>query len=492
MDLRDYARVLRERWRFVVACVLVFVAAAAAAVALTPRSYSAHARLFVATSDVSSANAYQGGLFSEERVKSYTQIVNSPPVIDGVINALHLHSTPSQLAGKISATAPLDTVLVDIKVTDSSPQQAQAIANETAVQFTQFVAQIEQTSPGGGATLVKVSAVGPSTAPTSPTSPQPALYLGIGLAAGLAVGVSGAILRASLDTRMRTRDDVRRELGLPTLGAVSADPALRGRSPVADPRGSRRAEDLGQLRTALRYAAGEQPPRAVVLASALPGEGRTTMAVDLALSYAQTGRRIVLVESDLREPRLAEYLGLASQPGLTELLTAAATPGEAVQDWGGGLLQVVTAGGLPAEPGELLAGADLRALLNVLQERADLVLLDSPPLLPFTDAALLAAEAGHALLVVRSGVTHQAGARRALESLRAVDTRVLGAVLTAVPRSRTERTAPKGRPAPDTGQRPVPWPDGWNGAASRRAGSGPLTDGVPVAGARSRLEQPRG
>ncbi|MGF1432399.1 YveK family protein, partial [Kitasatospora sp. LaBMicrA B282] len=231
MDLRDYLRVLRERWRFVVASLLLFVAAAGAAIALTPRTYTAHARLFVATSDVSSANAYQGGLFSEERVKSYTQIVNSPPVIDGVINALHLHTTPSQLAGKISATAPLDTVLVDIAVTDSSPLQAQAIADVTATQFTQFVNVIEQTTPGSGAPLVKVSPVGPSTAPTSPTTPQPALYLGIAVAAGLAVGISGALLRATLDTRLRSREDVRRELGRPVLAAVPADPALRAAVP---------------------------------------------------------------------------------------------------------------------------------------------------------------------------------------------------------------------------------------------------------------------
>ncbi|MGF1432578.1 CpsD/CapB family tyrosine-protein kinase, partial [Kitasatospora sp. LaBMicrA B282] len=267
------------------------------------------------------------------------------------------------------------------------------------------------------------------------------------------------------------------------------------------------AEAVGQLRTALRYAA-EPPPTAVVLTSAQAGEGRTTTAVDLALSHAQAGRRVVLVEGDLRAPRLAEYLGLTPQPGLTELLTGAATVEQAVQDWGEGLLQVVTAGLPPGEPGDLLAGADLTGVLRALAERADLVLLDSPPLLAYPDAALLAAEAGSALLVLRSGATPRARARRALDALDAVDAQVLGVVLTAVPRKRADRAehavrrpaAPEpdhasrpdhanrsdrpNRPGPgrDRAHRPVPWPAGWRGAPVHPA-SAPVRPAAEAAGA---------
>ncbi|WP_441249443.1 polysaccharide biosynthesis tyrosine autokinase [Kitasatospora sp. McL0602] len=451
MELRDYARVLRERWRLVGVCLLAGLLAAVAAIALTTRTYNAHAQLFVATSDVSSANAYQGGLFSQERVKSYTQIVNSPPVVDRVVTALGLHTSPERLAKQISATAPLDTVLIDIKVTDASPTRAQAIANATAEQFTQFVAQIEQSSPNGSA-LVKVSVVGPSAAPTSPASPQPVLYLGIGVLAGLGVGVSGALLRSALDTRMKSREDVRTGLGLTTVGSVPADPALRRVRQLPEAEGSQRAEALSQLCTNIRYLGGDHRPRSVVVTSALPDEGRTATAVDLAVSLARTGRRVVLVEGDLRRPRLAEYLGLPGAVGLGQLLAGRAGLSAALQDWGGGLLRVVTAGEPAGEPAQLLASPALGGLLRRLEEQADLVVLDSPPLLPFADGAVLAAEAGDALLVVRSGRTKRAPARRALDSLAAVDAHVLGVVLTMTP----TRAGPSQRTSPRA-QSATPW-----------------------------------
>ncbi|MEY9964989.1 capsular exopolysaccharide synthesis family protein [Streptacidiphilus sp. MAP12-16] len=486
MDLRDYVRVLRERWRIVIACLVIGLAAAAAAVALTPRTYTAHAQLFVATSDVNSANAYQGGLFSQERVQSYTQIIDSPSVINGVIATLGLHTTPEQLAGQISATAPLDTVLIDIKVTDTSPQQAQAIANATASQFTTFVAGIEPTSPNG-VPLVKVSAVGPSVAPTAPTSPQSTLYLGIGAVVGLALGVSGALVRAAVDTRIKTRDDIRQELGLRTLGAIPFDSSSR-RTPRSadayrDASRSARTEAVDQLCTSIRYLGGDDPARSMVVTSALRAEGRTTTAVDLAVSLAQAGRRVILVEGDLRRPRLAELLGLAGTIGLTDVLRGTAELDSALQDWGDGLLRVVVSGGTAADPTELLARPALGNVLRALEARADLVLLDSPPLLPFTDGAVLAAEAGSACLVVRSGRTSRAQAHRALDCLAAVDARMLGVVLTMASKEQSDTAHDRRSDSADgcaapSGPRPTPWSTGRDGEPES-AGS-PLTDGVPV------------
>ncbi|MEZ0089005.1 polysaccharide biosynthesis tyrosine autokinase [Streptacidiphilus sp. EB129] len=482
MDLRDYVRVLRERWRFVIASLLIGLCVAGAAIALTPRTYTAHAQLFVATSDTNSANAYQGGLFSQERVQSYTQIIDSPSVINGVISTLGLHTTAEKLAGQISATAPLDTVLIDIKVTDTSPHQAQAIANATATQFTRFVSSIEPASPSG-VPLVKVSAVGPSAAPTSPTSPQPALYLGIGALAGLAIGITGALLRAALDTRIKTRDDVRQELGLRTLGAVPANSSSRRRPQTEDTPRSARTEAVDQLCTSIRYLGGGDPARSLVVTSALPGEGRTTTAVDLALSLAQAGRRVVLVEADLRRPRLAELLGLPGTVGLTDVLLGTAELDDAVQDWGDGLLRVVVSGGTAADPTELLARPALGDLLRALETRADLVLLDSPPLLPFTDAAVLAAEAGDACLVVRAGRTSRAQARRALDSLAAVDARMLGVVLTTAAGERSDdvrhgRGAASDGTAARSGPRPTPWKADRNGGP--RPPRSTTVNGVPV------------
>jgi non-specific protein-tyrosine kinase len=483
MDLRDYVRVLRERWRFVVACLLLGLGGAVVAVVLTPRTYTAHAQLFVATSDVNSANAYQGGLFSQERVQSYTQIIDSPSVIDGVIATLGLHTTPEKLAAQISATAPLDTVLIDINVTDTSPQQAQAIADATASEFTRFVAGIEPTTPGG-VPLVKVSPVGPSAVPTSPTAPQPSLYLGIGAVVGLALGVTGSLMRAAFDTRIKTRDDVRQGLRLTALGSIPVDASLRRTPREPGPIRSARTEAVGQLCTSVRYLGGDRPARSIVVASALRGEGRTTTVVDLAVGLAQTGRRVVLVEGDLRRPRLAQLLDLPGAVGLTEVLLGEAGADSALQDWGGGLLSVVTSGGSTADPTELLSKPALRDLLRNLEKRADLVLLDSPPLLPFTDGALLAAEAGSACLVVRTGRTSRSQVRCALDSLAAVDTRMLGVVLTMASGKHmggATGSTPAPREAARSGPHPTPWREERNGVPVLN-GNAPSTHVMPWRG----------
>jgi len=414
MDLHEYIDTLRRRWRFVTVCVLLGLAAAVAVTALMPRSYTATAQLFVATSDEDSGNAYQGGLFTQQRVKSYTRIVTSPSVLGGVISELGLHTTPGRLAEKIDAQAPLDTTLVDIRVTDRSADRAQAIADQTALQFTKYISAIEG-STVDAPPLVKASVVGGSEPPSTPASPRPALNLGIGLLLGAVAGVAGAVLRESLDTTVRSVDDLAKGLGLPVLGAVP-------------PPGRPRAEAVGLLRARLRFSTDEGSPASVLVAGALPAEGRTRTAIDLATSVARTGQRVILVEADLRRPRLATELHLSDGPGLADVLAHGVPLYQALQSWGG--LRVLAAGPPPADPGTLLSSPDLARLTRALASDADLIVVDSPPLLSFADATVLASVTDGVLLVVRARRTRRGDVKRALDSLAVVRARVLGAVLT--------------------------------------------------------------
>ncbi|MCD7443351.1 polysaccharide biosynthesis tyrosine autokinase [Streptomyces lincolnensis] len=433
MDLREYVDVLRRRWRFVVVCVLLGAAAAVAVTAVMPRTYTAKAQLFIATNDRNSADAYAGGLFTQQRVKSYTKIANSPAILGGVIDKLGLNTTPQQLADKITAQAPLDTTLVDIKVTDRSPGRAQAIADETAARFTEYIDSIE-TASATAPPVVKASVVGNPEPPTSPTSPRPALNVAIGLLAGIVVGLTGAVLRNSLDTAVRSADDLRSRLGITTLGAL---PKPAPRTPRFGPQGgrTRRGEALSRLRTRLRLP-HDGMPSSLLVTSAVHGEGKADTALDLAVDVARTDRRVVLVEADLRRPRLAATLGLREAPGLTDVVTGRAPLSEAVQTWEAGRLSVLPGGTPTADPAALLSSRYLRQLLRTLEADADLVVLDSPPLLPFADGAILAAEVEAVLLVVRAGRTRCGQVRGALESLAAVGARTLGAVVTAAPSDR--------------------------------------------------------
>ncbi|WDV55948.1 polysaccharide biosynthesis tyrosine autokinase [Streptomyces coeruleorubidus] len=470
MDLREYVDVLRRRWRFVVVCVLLGLVAAAAATALMPRTYTAKAQLFIATNDNDSANAYAGGLFTQQRVKSYTQIANSPAVLGGVIGKLDLNTTPQQLAKKISAQAPLDTTLVDIKVQDRSATRAQAIADETAAQFTRYIGSIEKTSADEPA-LVKASVVGNPDAPTAPASPRPALNAAIGLLGGIVVGATGAVLRNSLDTTVRSAGDARRRLDVATLGALPRPARRRGDTGHRNG-GVRRNEALSQLRTRLRVPR-DGMPSSLLISSAVHGEGRTDTAIDLAANVARTGRRVVLVEGDLRRPRLAATLGLREGPGLTDVVTGGAELSHALQPWEAGQLRVLPSGTPLPDPAALLSSRYLRQLLRALEAEADLVVLDSPPVLPFADAAILAGETESALVVVRIGRTKYDQVHRALENLASAGARTLGAVVTAAPPDR--RTGPHPRQAPQQHRAPEP--------EDRTA---PAADGVRAPAGRSR------
>lgn len=464
MDLREFIDVLRRRWRVVVVCGLLGLASAVAVTVMTPPTYTAKAQLFVATNDKDSADAYAGGLFTQQRVKSYTRIANSPTVLEAVIAELDLKTTTGQLAKKISAQAPLDTTLVDIRVQERSAARAQAIADETAVQFTKYIDSIEKAA-SDAPPVIKASVVGDPGPPSAPTSPRPALNLAIGLLCGLIVGITGAVLRQSLDTTVRSAGDVRRRLGLPEVGALPK-PVRRGAHIGPLVGGTPRDEALSQLRARLPFSSSDgRVPRSLLIASALPREGRTETALDLAANVARTGRRVVLVEADLRRPQLARTLGLSRTAGLSDVLTGEASLDGALQSWGDGLLRVLAAGTPAPDPSALLSSPRMTQLLRTLESNADLVVVDSPPLLPYADAAILAPATEAVLLVLRAGKIRYDLAHRALESLTSVHARVVGAVLTGVPAERLpgRRSGSEARErshAPVSDRRPAPVPDG--------------------------------
>ncbi|MHB8449152.1 MAG: tyrosine-protein kinase domain-containing protein [Mycobacteriales bacterium] len=435
MTLRDYGRVLRKRWRLLAACILLAVGGAAAAIVLTTPTYSASVQLFVSTpiQGVDLANAYSGSQFTQQQVTSYADVVGTPTVTAPVIAQLHLPFTANQLAKKISATVPLNTVLIDIAVSDTNPGRAAAIANAVAAQFVTVVDQLE-TPTTGGKSPVRVSVVQGATTPTAPVSPKKTLDLALGLLVGLALGVGGAVLRETLDTSVKTPEELTELAGAPTVGVISYDtdapthPLILHAGP-----GTARAEAYRQLRTNLQFIDVDARPRSIVVTSSLPGEGKTTSTCNLAIALAQGGARVVLVDADLRNPGVAGYLGLEGAVGLTSVLVGQVSLDIAVQRWGNQLFDVLPSGPVPPNPSELLGSRQMTGLLRTLEGRYDLVLVDAPPLLPVTDAAVLATLTSGAVFLVRQGHTRREQVVRAVASLTAVDARLLGGVLNMAP-----------------------------------------------------------
>lgn len=437
MDLHDYVRVLRKRWRLIALCTLVALGAAAAFTWTATPKYEARTQLFVAANDTSGglSNLAQGGQFTQQRVQSYADIVNSPEVTDAVAAELQLGLSGKAIADEITASAPLNTVLVNVSVRDTIPSRAQAIANAVSDEFATFASQLE-TTPGTPTSPVKVTVVKRAALPTSPVSPRKTLNLVLGFLLGLAVGIGGAVLRETLDTTVKDPEQIQRDFGVSTLGAISYDPDAPKRPLIvqADPH-SPRAEAFRQLRTNLQFVNVDQAPRSIVVTSSVPDEGKTTTATNLAIVLAESGLRVIIVEADLRRPRIAQYLGIEGAVGLTSVLINQAELKDAVQPWGGngGLLHVLASGPTPPNPSELLGSKGMADLLRELERDYDLVLIDAPPLLPVTDAAVLANAVSGALVVVRHGRTRREQVARAIDSLRAVDTAVFGIVLTMTP-----------------------------------------------------------
>ena len=437
MDLRDYVRLLRRRWRLIALFVIVFMAVASSLTLLQDKMYTAKAQLFVSAQDRATSaditSAYQGGLFTQQRVKSYVNVITSVRTAGLVRDRLQITESPQQIAKQITASAPLDTVLINVSVTDGDPARAQRIANAVGDVFPGLVDQIEK-PVSGGPSPVKVSVVQPAQLPTVPTAPRPKLNLAIGLLVGLAFGVGSGVLRETLDTTVKAPNVAEELVGAPMLGAISYDPEAAKRPLVVHVSpNSTRAEAFRQMRTNLQFVDIEHALRSVVVTSSIPGEGKSTTTCNLAITLAQAGVRVVLIEGDLRRPRVADYMGLEGAVGLTSVLLGRAKLEDALQPWGEGSLQVLASGPLPPNPSELLGSAGMAHLLRELEGSVDLVLIDAPPLLPVTDAAVLGAICSGVLMLVRSNSTRREQLARATATVNAVGATLLGTILNMVP-----------------------------------------------------------
>jgi succinoglycan biosynthesis transport protein ExoP len=435
VELRDYLRILRKRWITIVAFTLVGVAAAAGVTILMTPKYEASTLVYVQVQSSGTVGELaQGSTFIQNQVKSFAEVVNTPRVLDPVVKTLRLSETAGELAGSVGASAPIDTVNIAITVTRDSPQEAADIANAVTSSFRQTVGEITETTGAAPVSQVSVSVLREATAPAEPVSPNTGLNLAIGLLVGLALGLSVAVLREVLDTRIRGERDVSAITAAPIIGGISFDASATSKPLIVqdDPR-SVRAEAFRTLRTNLQFLEVESGAKSFVVTSSIPSEGKTTTAANLAIALADSGAQVVLIDADLRRPKIAEYMGLEGAIGLTDVLIARADLADAMQPWGRGNLVVLPAGTVPPNPSELLGSRAMAALIRTLEAEFDVVLIDLPPLLPVTDGALVSKLTKGALVVVAAGRTHKGEFAGAISALENVGANVAGIIITMLP-----------------------------------------------------------
>jgi capsular exopolysaccharide synthesis family protein len=433
VGLRDYLNVLRQRWLSVVVPTVLATLAAGLLSSLATPTYTSTSSLFFSLQNGNTANELaQGSNFTQAQMASYATLVTTPAVLAPVVEELRLPGDAGDLARRIDVSAPNETVVLEVSVSDTSPERAAAIATAVTQELRVVVADVAPRNSEGNATVTS-TVVAPADVPENPSSPDTGLNVGAGFLLGVVLGVLIALLRQALDTRIRNAEQVRALTDAPVLGSFALESSPEdGPTLHRDPRGPQ-AETYRQLRTSAQFLQVRGRPLSMVITSALPGEGKSTVAMNLALALAEVSDRVLLVDADLRRPTVAARLELEGAAGLSTVLIGRAAVGDVVQEWGPHGLAVLTSGAIPPNPAELLASPAMRELADELASQYEVIVWDAPPLLPVTDTLLLARHADGVLLVTNTRTTRRAHVAEALESLKRAEARILGVVLNMLP-----------------------------------------------------------
>jgi polysaccharide biosynthesis transport protein len=435
--------VVRRRWRWIVAAVLACLLGALLHSQVATKSYRATAEVFFTLQyGNSAADLVQGATYTQNQVASFARLATTPVVLGPVVDDLGLDVPVAELAARVEAAAPADTVLVEVTVTESSPAAGARLADAVAASLAVVVEDLAPEDDEGRPT-VSAATVTPAQEPDGPASPDPLLDLAAGLLAGLLLGYALAHGRDVLDSRVRDAAVVEEVTALPVIGTLGVLPrTLRARPVLVEQPHHPCAESFRHLRTNVQFlhvadAVPGRPDRAahvLLTTSSLSGEGKSTVAVNLACALAETGARVLLVDADLRRPTVATALGIEGGAGLTSALLGQAPWADLVQEWGTAGLAVLPSGPIPPNPAELLGSPAMEGLIEQVRAAYDYVVVDTAPVLAVTDGVVLSRFVDGTLVVANAERVRRAQLAESLHTLSRVGSRVLGVVLNQVRR----------------------------------------------------------
>lgn len=479
----DYLRVVRERRTLIVLVALLFAGAAFGWSIRQPDVFQAESS--VEFKDVNTESSILGTVTldrqtPEQRAAINAQNISRREVAERARKNLRIKTPVRQLQFAVLGRPETRTNLVVVNAQWGSAEGAAAIANafaEAAVEIEteqvrdryreaaesqeevldeledvpgvrqlrilrlDQIARLKELSK----TVTAAEVLRPANVPAAPISPKPIMNTLLGLMLGLIVGLVAGFARDSLDRRFKSTREISSELTLPLVGYVRED--VLGRSVVGKGRGTLEGEELEAfriLRTNVDFLDVDNPPKIVLVTSALPEEGKSTAASALACAYATAGRRTLLVECDLRRPVIAERFGLAPKPGLTDYLAGHAAPKDILQTvaltipTGNGAtpeqapLVCIVAGSSSPQPAELLRSQRCREFLEQVSEAYDTVVIDTSPLLPVVDTLELLPRADAVVLCLRATRTTRDQARAAKGAIDHFPSRPTGVFVTGM------------------------------------------------------------
>jgi len=363
----------------------------------------------------------------QQHVKNYLELAKSTTVQKKVIKALKLTMTPEQLDGAISVSQLKTTDLIIIAVIDKNPATAASIATETAQELSKAVV------------LDQVKVVDPAEIPVLPIKPNKTLNVVFAFLVGILAACCWIFVREYMDNTLKTTSEVKGFLGIPVLGVIANyEKSQPGKKTSANALTTLRtleepnspiAEAYRSIRTNLEYGSLTSAPHKILITSSGPQEGKSTTVANLAVSLAQAGKSVLVLDADLRNPTQHKLFGLANRQGLSEALLQDGDYRDYLRETTVPGLMVLTGGPIPANPADLLGSQRMQHLIETASEQFDQVLIDAPSVLSVTDAALLARKVDGVVLVLASGQVNKDDAQAAKERLDNVSAKLLGAIL---------------------------------------------------------------
>lgn len=488
-NIRDYLRLFwRWAWLIILAGVLAGGASYLISVRMQP-VYEAKSTILISEASGASATDYTSLMASERLTRTYSEMMTSETLLVEVSQLLGLTTPLEDLAEMITVTPVRDTQLIDVMVQSTDPEEAARIANSLVGVFTNQVQTIqssryaqskdslqrqltemerqiqdfneqldaaedvdeqdrldsklsqyqqiysnllmsfEQVRLAESQSSSSISQIEPASVPYVPVSPKVMRNTALAVALGMMLVVGGLLAREALDDTIKTPQDVQRILGLPVLGLIAhstiPDAYLitdyQPRSPVA--------ESYRMLRTNIQFANIDHPINTLLITSAEPQEGKTTISANLAVVNAQNGRDVTLVDCDLRRPTVYKRFGLSNKVGLSTLFISTLDALDTIRQVTKiPHLSILATGPLPHNPAELIASHRMIEILKRIRAKGDMIILDTPPTLAVTDASILAPVVDGVILVMTPGSTKRMVAQEMVEQLTRVGGRILGVV----------------------------------------------------------------
>jgi capsular exopolysaccharide synthesis family protein len=426
IDFRQIIEIYANRKLVLLLGVLAGLIIASLITFRAPSKYEATVELVVSqsiktTKDINIDDSYQSSLLGERLIKTFSKLAKSRTLADRVIDSTKVSLSPEGIQESIATNADPTTQLIDITVTNGDPVLAQKLANTVA---DELIKMVEKLSPA--TSLITLKIVDKAKTPTEPSQPKPVLNLVIGLLGGLIITSVFIMTLELLDLKIREESDAVKTTGLISLGRImnTKDPRIQSNPDLE------LQENFRFIRTNLKYLVN--PLQVICSTSANKDEGKTTISENLGIVFAQAGHKVLLIDCDLHKSRLSELFEKTNYAGLTNVLLGIARFEKGVYKTLAENLDIMPSGINPTVSSELINSEKMDRLIEKAKKRYDIIILDCPPLLAISDAAIVASKADSVLLTVSINKTKISDMVSALESLRYVNAKVTGFVVNRV------------------------------------------------------------